>query len=154
MSITLLRRRIEKAGLGERKMRVIVYMQIAHLSPTRANSHAWEGVLTGRPHAGDARASRPHTPQGHVNYFGHMTHLVATFLSKLSSLRDTFSNGGQRSIQKDSSKVPLTPFVLKLREQEGLAVLNWLIKATAETKEQISEGEKKEGFCATSKDCH
>ncbi len=48
-------------------MRVIVCMQIAHVSPTRADTHAWEcvqtrgllligyqfvGVQTGRPHAG------------------------------------------------------------------------------------------------------
>ncbi len=52
-------------------MRVIVCMQIAHMSPTRADTHAWEsvqtcrlllirqrlvGVQVGRPHADDARA--------------------------------------------------------------------------------------------------
>ncbi len=30
-------------------------------------------VLTGRPRAGDARTSRPRTPQGQVNNFGHIT---------------------------------------------------------------------------------
>ncbi len=29
-------------------MRVIVYMQIAHVSPTRAGTHAWESVQTCR----------------------------------------------------------------------------------------------------------
>ncbi len=52
-------------------MRVIVYMQIAHMSPTCADTHAWESVQTrrlllilqrlvvvqaGRPHADDARS--------------------------------------------------------------------------------------------------
>ncbi len=55
-------------------MRVIVYMLIAHVSPTHADTNAWEGVQIytllpigqrlvvvqiGRPHAGDARTSRP-----------------------------------------------------------------------------------------------
>ncbi len=37
-----------------------------------------EGVQTDQPHADDARASRPHTPQGQVNIFCHITtlHLV------------------------------------------------------------------------------
>ncbi len=41
-------RRSEKAGLEERKMRVIVYMQIAHVSPTRADTQACECVQTCR----------------------------------------------------------------------------------------------------------
>ncbi len=50
-------------------MRVVVYMQITHVSPTRADTRVWDGVQTckllcigqhlvgvktGRPHAGDA----------------------------------------------------------------------------------------------------
>ncbi len=68
-------------------MRVILYMLIAHVSQTYADTHAWKGVQTcgllligqrlvvvqtGRPHADDARASRPRTPQGQVNNFGHI----------------------------------------------------------------------------------
>ncbi len=30
-------------------------------------------IQTGRPHNGDARVSRPRTPQGQVNNFGHIT---------------------------------------------------------------------------------
>ncbi len=71
-------------------MRVIVYMQFTHMTPTRADMHAWECVQTcrllligqrlvvvktGRPHTGDAHASRPRTPQGQVNDFGHITPL-------------------------------------------------------------------------------
>ncbi len=52
-------------------MRVIVFMQTAHMNPTRADTHTWEsvqtcgrllicqrlvGVQVGRPHAEDARA--------------------------------------------------------------------------------------------------
>ncbi len=52
-------------------MCAIVYMRIVHVSPTRADTHAWEGVKTGkllligqrlagvqtvRPHADDAHA--------------------------------------------------------------------------------------------------
>ncbi len=36
---------------------------------------------TGRPHAGDVRASRPRTPQGQVNHFGHIT-LTITCVSQ------------------------------------------------------------------------
>ncbi len=57
----------------------ILYMEIAHVSPARADMQAWEGVLacrlllteqrlvgvkTSRPQAHDARASRQRTPQG------------------------------------------------------------------------------------------
>ncbi len=40
-------------------------------------------VKTGRPHAGDARTSRPRTPQGQVNNFGHITISTKAILVKL-----------------------------------------------------------------------
>ncbi len=65
-------------------MRVIQFMQRAHVSASRAESAPGEVyrqvrfistpkiVQTGRPHADDARASRPLKPQGQVNNFGHI----------------------------------------------------------------------------------
>ncbi len=63
------RRRSEKAGLRKGKMRVSVHMQIAHMSPTRADTRAWEGVQT---------------PQGQVNilwshFYQSYHHCVANF---------------------------------------------------------------------------
>ncbi len=80
--------RVKRPVQSGGKMHVILYMKIAHLSPGRADMHAWEGVLayrlllieqrlvgvqTSRPQAHDGRASRQPTPQGHVNNAGYTT---------------------------------------------------------------------------------
>ncbi len=64
------------------KMRVFVYLQITYGSKTRAETHAGEYVQkrrlllisqrlviaqTGRPHAGDVRASLPRMSQGRAH---------------------------------------------------------------------------------------
>ncbi len=83
-------RRSEKAGLEGRKDVCIVAQttclcQLNACKHTRLRSVQTGARLligqrsvvvrqTGRPHAGDARASRPRTPQGQVNNFGHITY--------------------------------------------------------------------------------
>ncbi len=77
-------RRSEKAS----EEKCVFLCTCNHVNPTRADTHAWEGVQTcrflligqrlggvqtGQPHAGDACASRPRTPQGQVNNFAHIT---------------------------------------------------------------------------------
>ncbi len=87
-----LRRQNKRRG----QRRVILHMQVAHVSTLRADTHSWESVQTckllligrrlesvqtGRPTADDAR-----TPQGHVNNFGHMTPIIGQFFRKSNNI--------------------------------------------------------------------
>ncbi len=48
-------------------------------------------VQTGRPPTGDARASRPRTPQGQVNHFDHIT--LSTQDVRLTGLQENMHTG-------------------------------------------------------------
>ncbi len=85
-------RRSEKAGLEQRTDVCIVVQTTCYCEHNACRHARLESVqtgkllligqrtvvvLTGRPRAGDARASRPRTPQGQVNNFGYITLTLA-----------------------------------------------------------------------------
>ncbi len=63
------------------QMCVILYMKLADVSATRADTQTWESVQTGKllligQRLVVAQTGRPRTPQGQVNNFGHITRSV------------------------------------------------------------------------------